>query len=92
MASTSLAIGLALTACAVFPRVAMAIDLSRFYGHIHVKRSGKYNFFQFTHFFNYIHRLVRGMVQSVRGLADVRKILGSNSGWRVFRIETNLEI
>lgn len=38
--STSLAIGLALTVCACFPRVASAIDLTRFYGHIHSKRSG----------------------------------------------------
>lgn len=33
------ALGLALTACVVFPRTVMAIDLSRFYGHFNSKRT-----------------------------------------------------
>ncbi|XP_012261677.1 IDLSRF-like peptide [Athalia rosae] len=37
---TSLALGLALTACAAFPRAVMAIDLSRLYGHLSAKRTG----------------------------------------------------
>lgn len=37
----AVALGIALTACAAFPRAVMAIDLSRFYGHINTKRSGK---------------------------------------------------
>lgn len=39
---TSFALGLALTACAAFPRAVMAIDLSRLYGHLSSKRSGKF--------------------------------------------------
>lgn len=35
------ALSLALSACVVFPRAVMAIDLSRFYGHFNSKRSGK---------------------------------------------------
>lgn len=37
----AVALGIALTACAAFPRAVMAIDLSRFYGHFNTKRSGK---------------------------------------------------
>lgn len=37
----AVALGIALTACAAFPRAVMAIDLSRFYGHSNTKRSGK---------------------------------------------------
>lgn len=35
----AVALGIALTACAAFPRAVMAIDLSRFYGHFNTKRS-----------------------------------------------------
>jgi hypothetical protein len=37
----AVALGIALTACAAFPRAVMAIDLSRFYDHFNTKRSGK---------------------------------------------------
>lgn len=37
----AVALGIALTACAAFPRAVVAIDLSRFYGHFNTKRSGK---------------------------------------------------
>lgn len=37
----AVALSIALTACAAFPRAVMAIDLSRFYGHSNSKRTGK---------------------------------------------------